>query len=106
MEEGESLNAFPYSPGLAMALTSAIWLHILPFSDLLGTTLGTAIRLHPSKCYINNGIAGIFLQVQSQPGLYNEFQDNQGGTVRPCLKKPKQIMYLGKIVKNQTHYHM
>jgi hypothetical protein len=28
--------------------------------------------------------------VQSQPGLQSEFQDSQGYTKKPCLKKPKK----------------
>jgi hypothetical protein len=28
--------------------------------------------------------------VQGQPGLQSEFQDSQGYTEKPCLKKPNQ----------------
>ena len=28
--------------------------------------------------------------VQDQPGLHSEFQDNQGYTEKPCLKKKKK----------------
>jgi hypothetical protein len=30
------------------------------------------------------------LWVQGQPGLQSEFQDSQGYTEKPCLKKPKK----------------
>ena len=33
--------------------------------------------------------AGGFLS-SSQPGLQSEFQDSQGYTEKPCLKKPKE----------------
>jgi hypothetical protein len=42
------------------------------------TTGGTEVQRHPS---IHNPI---------QPGLQREFQDNQGYTEKPCLKKPKE----------------
>ena len=29
--------------------------------------------------------------VRGQPGLRGEFQDSQGYTAKPCLKKPKKI---------------
>ena len=35
--------------------------------------------------------AGRSLWVWGQSGLLSEFQDNQGYTEKPCLKKKKQI---------------
>jgi hypothetical protein len=34
--------------------------------------------------------AGGFLSSRGQPGLQSEFQDSQGYTEKPCLKKQKQ----------------
>jgi hypothetical protein len=38
--------------------------------------------------------------VQGQPGLQSEFQDSQGYTEKPCLKKSKQNKQTNKNPKN------
>jgi hypothetical protein len=40
--------------------------------------------------------------VRGQPGLQSEFQDNQGYTEKPCLKKPKKKKKEKKKKKKET----
>jgi hypothetical protein len=38
---------------------------------------------------LNVSISGLWIPLKvSQPGLQSEFQDSQGYTEKPCLKKP------------------
>ena len=46
-----------------------------------------AIVAHPFNPSTQEAEAGRFLSVQSQPALQIEFQDSQGYTERPCLRK-------------------
>jgi hypothetical protein len=40
--------------------------------------------------------------VRGQPGLQREFQDSQGYTEKPCLKKPKTNKQTKKSTKQKT----
>jgi hypothetical protein len=42
--------------------------------------------------------AGGFLSLRPGPGLQSEFQDSQGYTEKPCLKKQKQKQTNKKVV--------
>jgi hypothetical protein len=47
-------------------------------------------------------IKTILFRVWDQPGLQSEFQDSQGYTEKPCLKKPKQKTKQNQTKQNKT----
>ena len=55
---------------------------------------------------IQEAEAGVSLLVRGQPDLHNKFQNSQGSTEKPCLKKLKQNKTKDTKFCDRTNWHV